>query len=374
VRLLETGVLLVCLAGCGEATDATVPARPPHSEQARAARVSSPLVVDPLAVSSEIVLSVPDGLDELRRAAPALAVNGNATFVVWAKRPRADESAPFALRGFGRSLPTSAPGIDTFVGAVDVQTPAVVFDGQSYVVVWHERSAGSGDVRGARVVANAGAYEISGFEVATSSSAELGPAIACSGIGCLVVHQAGDPDGAVRASMLDDTGAVQPLTEDLAASGSAPSVAFRSGAYLIAWREAGRIAGLRLDAEAEPKMTAFRSGSCFRIHSIAARRSNVGALAVDALNQRHHSAVLVVRHDARVTAEEWIDRELASRRLHANSSLTAIVTSPNADGLSVAPRSTRKCVAYRPSTASRYASIARPATSTIQYSPTPEAA
>lgn len=169
--------------------------------------------------------------------APALAFGGTCYLAVWGGRDlRAARVNPD-----GVVLATHAIVI---CSAASVQeTPAVVFNGTDFLVVWQDLRSGYYDIYGARVTPSGFVRDPNGFLVSSANYSQWYPEVACDGGNCLVVWQdyrgGGEfdvygsrvsPDGTV----LDPDGfpiATPALYERY------PCVAFGPSNYLVTWEK-----------------------------------------------------------------------------------------------------------------------------------------
>jgi hypothetical protein len=130
-------------------------------------------------------------------------------------------------------------GIDIGSGT----SPAVSFGAKSFLVVWEDcfrGDCGNAGVVGARVSTTGVVLDPNGFAIATGSPAQASPALAFDGTSWLVVWQrASYPSGDIYASRVSGTGVVLdpggiPITTAPADQGR-PEVAFDGTNYLVVW-------------------------------------------------------------------------------------------------------------------------------------------
>jgi hypothetical protein len=171
----------------------------------------------------------------------AIAPNGTGSFVFWSD----DRSGPTDIYGArvqdGSMLDGAGIAISTAAG--NQNSPAVVFDGTGYFVVWVDARSGTNDIYGARVTADGVVLDPGGIQITnTLSVSESVPAIAFDGTNYFVVWSgsSGVVSGArvsTSGSVLDPTGVVLATT----GTSSSPAVAFGGGSYFVAWQVNGGV-------------------------------------------------------------------------------------------------------------------------------------
>jgi MYXO-CTERM domain-containing protein len=175
--------------------------------------------------------------------APALACSSAGTCLAAWQDQRGGTWDAYGARLAGGAVGDPA-GVELTHAANDEVTPAVAFDGTNYLVVWQDhRSAGSWDVYGARVSAAGTVLDTSGIPISTAVNDQLTPRLAWMAPSYLVVWEdkrAGTGD--IYGARVDATGAVLDAT-GLAISTAAneqrtPAVAADGTNYFVAWSDA----------------------------------------------------------------------------------------------------------------------------------------
>jgi hypothetical protein len=200
------------------------------------ARVTSAgVVLDPQGIAVSTTAS--------GQGSPALAFDGTSFLVAWS------DSRSVSPDIYGARVTPAAVVLDptgiAVSGAADYQWfPAVVSDGANFLVVWQDsRNGDSTDIYGARVTPAGVVLDATGFAISTAARSQCGPALAFDGANFLVVWQdsrngnSTDIYGArvtPAGTVLDPSGiAVSTAADDQ----GYPVVAFDGTSFLVAWTD-----------------------------------------------------------------------------------------------------------------------------------------
>jgi hypothetical protein len=117
---------------------------------------------------------------------PAVAFDGTNCLVVWQDTRNGEYDI------YGARLATSGVLLDSFGFAVSTaygpqESPAVVFDGTNFFVVWQDMRSGYPDVYGARVSSSGAVLDTSGIPVSVAEYGQNSPAIAFDGANSFVI-------------------------------------------------------------------------------------------------------------------------------------------------------------------------------------------
>ncbi|MBV9920715.1 MAG: hypothetical protein JOY78_07685 [Pseudonocardia sp.] len=173
----------------------------------------------------------------------SVAFGGGRYLLVWedTRAGHADQIWGARLSATGALLDPSGIQISPTATSADADaaSPAVSYDGTSFLVVWTT----NGNVLGARVSTAGAVLDPSAFAISTAAGAQIAPAVASNGGGSLVVWQDGrsgtddiygarvDQDGHVL-----ETGGIAVST---ATKGqSSPAVTFDGARYFAVWEDA----------------------------------------------------------------------------------------------------------------------------------------
>ena len=174
---------------------------------------------------------------------PAVAFDGHSFLAVW----HDDRSAPYRDIYGARVTPAAvvldSAGIVISTAAYGQYEPVVAFDGTNSLVVWEdERTGGAYDIYGARVTTAGVVLDPTGFAISTAAGVQWSPALAFDGTNFLVVW------GDKRTGAYDIYGArVTPAGAVLDSAGIAistaagdqrsPALAFDGENFLVAWQD-----------------------------------------------------------------------------------------------------------------------------------------
>jgi hypothetical protein len=174
---------------------------------------------------------------------PAVAFDGQNHLVVWY-----DDRADFSPDIYGARVSAAgtvldATGFPIAVAANSQLVPAVAFDGQNHLVVWHDfRNGSSADIYGARVAPDGTVLDATGLALSRAASSQTSVGVAASGQNALVVwRDLRNPSAEVYGTrvlpdgtVLDPAGiAITSAPDDQAF----PSVAYDGQSYLVVWQQ-----------------------------------------------------------------------------------------------------------------------------------------
>jgi hypothetical protein len=211
-------------------------------------------VLDPAGIA---VASAPS--DE---SSPALASDGENYLVAWSQADDDSDQDIYAARVSAAGIVDDVPGIAIATAAGDQVTPAVAFDGTSYLIAWADfRNGSTSDIYAARITTTGALVDSNGLVVANAVNAQTHPALAFDGTDYLVTWQ-DDRSGTssdVYAARVSSQGAVRDAdgfivsaTQDV--DDATPALAFSTnGRALVFYRRAddpGLGRGWRLKARA----------------------------------------------------------------------------------------------------------------------------
>jgi hypothetical protein len=181
--------------------------------------------------------------DQLR---PAVAAGDTTWYVTWADRRNAPTSGTdvYATRVSSTGKPVSTAGTAVSRAAGDQWSPAVAWDGASYLVVWADERSGAGtDVYGARVGSDGGVRDAAGVPISKRPGTQAWPAVSANGDQFIVVwnddRSATSVD--IYGTLVDDSATVT-VIDGFAVSTAArdqlrPAVGALGGTYLAAWAD-----------------------------------------------------------------------------------------------------------------------------------------
>jgi hypothetical protein len=174
----------------------------------------------------------------------AISTNGSSSFVVW-NDDRSGSIDIYGARVTADGSMLDGTGIPISTAAGNQSSPAVVFDGTGYFVVWADTRSGRSDIYGARVTADGVVLDPGGIQITnTPSVAELDPTIAFDGTNYFVVWDLASCPCGLFGSRINTGGTVLDpggITLQTAGSPWRPTVAFGSGTYLVAWQVSGGV-------------------------------------------------------------------------------------------------------------------------------------
>jgi len=205
------------------------------------ARVSTEgVVLDP----TGIVISTTGGYE----SAPAVAFDGKNFLVVWQGNHKG-VTGIYAARVSAGGVAVDAKGIAISTGASAKTSPAVAFDGKNFIVAWTDAGASDFeicDIHGARVSARGILLDNAEIVISNADYDQRAPAVAFDGENYLVVwHEepAAESEhiGIISGARLTPRGIVldtSRFTISLARrNATSPSVAFDGKNYLVTWQE-----------------------------------------------------------------------------------------------------------------------------------------
>jgi hypothetical protein len=188
-------------------------------------------------------IAVPPAAAAENRYAPAVAFDGTNYLVVWQERRSGGSVDIYAARVSEAGLVLDPLGIPVSKAAGNQWSPAVAFDGSSFLVVWQDdrSTATRPDVYGARVSPAGVLLDPGGVPVAAGSGGQLMPAVAGTGAGSLVVWTEGGAASDIRGARVSTAGAVlDPAGLPVSAASGAqldPALSFGASSALVVWED-----------------------------------------------------------------------------------------------------------------------------------------
>jgi hypothetical protein len=205
------------------------------------ARSRYPALLDPV-IGSEIGIDKPaHGPPRGEQERPAVAHGGGNFLVVW-QDDRGTTTDVLGTRVSSTGAVQDSLGIAISTEKNDQGSPAVAFDGTSFLVVWQDKRSGTWDIYGARVSTAGVVQDTTGTAISTATSLQQRPAVAFDGTHYLVVWEdrrsgAWDIYGSrvsTAGLALDSSGiAISTASGDQ----QEPAVAFGSTGYLVTWQD-----------------------------------------------------------------------------------------------------------------------------------------
>lgn len=177
---------------------------------------------------------------------PRSASSGAGALVVWSERDAAGLGDIRGTRLAADGTVLDPDGIPIFVGPGDQRVPDVVWNGESYFVVWEDRLVYPGDVYGIHVSADGVVLDPERITIAEGPGQHGYPSVAFGGGAYLVAWHG--PDLTVRATAVSRTGTVyQPggfVLVDAPNGQAYPDVAYAaaSDTFLVVWGDHRRTA------------------------------------------------------------------------------------------------------------------------------------
>lgn len=212
-------------------------------------RVGYPAVLDPTIGPefevSEPVWGVPSWYS---RDEPTVACGGTNCLVVWTdlRNSETSEYDVYGVRVSAAGVVLDETGIPISVATHFQGGAAVAYDGANYLVVWRDARNGSdntaGDIYGARVSTAGAVLETSGIAISRATDFQGAPAVACSGVECLVVWQ--DARGSfddIYGARISNAGGVLDSAGVLISGAdydqTNPAIAYDGTNYFVVWED-----------------------------------------------------------------------------------------------------------------------------------------
>lgn len=173
---------------------------------------------------------------------PAIAFDGTNYLVVWTDYRNGTYPDIYGARVNQSGVLIDTNGIAISTDVLEQQSPAIVYNGTNYLVVWQHRVSSEWDIRGARVNTSGTVLDPSGFDISYATGYQWYPAVAFDGTNCLVVW--GDRRSGTRediygarvsasGTVLDPDGfAISTYAQN---GQYFPAVAFDGTNYLVVW-------------------------------------------------------------------------------------------------------------------------------------------
>jgi len=179
---------------------------------------------------------------------PVVATDSNDYLVVWSEYINSQQRNDI----YSARVTSAGVVLDSLLGISVLPeqqaAPAVAFDGENYLVAWHDyRSVTTADIYGTRVTKTGVVLDPSGFAISTATNSQMNPALAFDGVNYFVIWEDGRNSGhdlyAARvtpdARVLDAAGVAIARGSDWLRNAS---LAFDGERYVAAW-EYGQVNG-----------------------------------------------------------------------------------------------------------------------------------
>ncbi|UCG43880.1 MAG: hypothetical protein JSU73_04480 [candidate division WOR-3 bacterium] len=171
---------------------------------------------------------------------PALVFGGGQYLVAWQHDWYMSFREVFVAR-MATSGQVLDPGGKPASAAANSQSwPSIASDGQNFLVVWRDDNRGSGDINGARVLADGTVLDPAGIRISSSPSTQLQPVVGFGDTSYLVAwtHRAGQ-SYEVYGAMVYWDGTVGSTIEitNTAETQEEPAIAFNGTDFLVAWQD-----------------------------------------------------------------------------------------------------------------------------------------
>ena len=168
---------------------------------------------------------------------PALAFDGTNFLVVWYDG-RGSSCDIYGARVTPAGVVLDPSGIAISQAAGDQCSPALVFDGANFLVVWQDERSGSWDIYGTRMTPAGVVLDPSGIALSQAAGYQYCPAVSCGGMNFLVVwrdSRSSDIYGTrvSRAGVVLDPAGIAISTA--AGDQLFPSLAFDGTSFLVVW-------------------------------------------------------------------------------------------------------------------------------------------
>lgn len=198
-------------------------------------------------VSSAGAVLEPDGIaistDARHQYSPAVAYNGTSFLVVW-EDFRNGSYDIYGARVSGAGTVLDPSGIPISTAPNNQRAPAVAHDGTNFLVVWEDSrsNSGSSDLYGARVSGSGTVLNTSGILISNAYGNQADPAVAYNGTNFLVVWEDTRNGGSdLYGARVGSTGVVRdPSGIPISTSASdqiAPTVACSGADWLVVWQD-----------------------------------------------------------------------------------------------------------------------------------------
>ncbi|MGQ9708159.1 MAG: hypothetical protein ACUVUR_04720, partial [bacterium] len=127
------------------------------------------------------------------QGSPAIVFDGSNYLVVWSDYRNVNGYADiYGARVHPTGTVLDPSGIAISTAPYDQSSPEVTFDGTNFLVVWEDQRTGVGyfpDIYGARVRQTGVVLDTSGIPISTEGNSQRYPAVGCDGMNCLVVWE-----------------------------------------------------------------------------------------------------------------------------------------------------------------------------------------
>lgn len=185
---------------------------------------------------------IPISTANSNQSEPAISFDGTNFLVVWTDYRNGSTPDIYGARVNTSGVLIDTNGIAISTASLEQQSPAIVFNGTNYLVVWQHQTSLGWDIKGARVTPSGTVLDPSGFDISYANNYQWYPAVAFDGTNCLVVW--GDRRSGTREDIYGAR--VSPSGTVLDPDGFAistyaqngqyfPAVAFDGTNYLVVW-------------------------------------------------------------------------------------------------------------------------------------------
>jgi hypothetical protein len=178
---------------------------------------------------------------------PALGLDGANFLVVWQDyRNNQDTSDIYGARVTPQGTVLDASGIAISRKANDQWSPALAFDGVSFLVMWEDKRVGSWDIYGARVTPQGAVLDTGGIMISHAAGERFSPGLSFDGVNFLVAWEDGrhvncdDIYGArvtPQGIVLDTAGIQISHGMYLAEYERLPVVGFDDANFIVVWED-----------------------------------------------------------------------------------------------------------------------------------------
>ncbi len=232
--MLSCGVVLMLGAVC------TVPVSAWHADNAF-------LREGEFLVDSALVFIPSDG------SSPSVAFDGTTYLATWSKTGTASQRKITAARVSLNGELIDSSGISVSQVPAQQADPAIAFGSTVYLVVWSDNRAGTYDIYGTRVDAQGTVLDSSNILIASSSIDLLTPAIVFGGSSFFVIwkEQLSPSTGYIKGRRVSETGIALDTVITLNSPAIAyvsPSVSFDGRNFFAVWSVATHLYGARVDS------------------------------------------------------------------------------------------------------------------------------
>ncbi|UCG44376.1 MAG: hypothetical protein JSU73_07175 [candidate division WOR-3 bacterium] len=171
---------------------------------------------------------------------PALVFGGGQYLVSWQHDTYGSNREVYVARMATSGQVLDPGGKPTSAAANSQSWPSVASDGSEFLVVWREDNRGSGDIHGARVMADGTVRDPAGFAISSSPSSQYQPVVAFGDSSYLVAWtQSVNRSYEIRGVMVSPDGTVGSPIEitSIQRTQQEPAIGFDGTNFLVAWED-----------------------------------------------------------------------------------------------------------------------------------------